>query len=228
MSIASAPVRYGSPPPYTDRPSKARYIAAKYAPILTTSLLDIGCDQRQLLSHLPPTIQYTGLDLAPPADVVLNLDLPGTKLPFPDQHFDTVLAADVLEHLERIHAVFDEMCRVAARHVIVSLPNPVHNFIDAITAGQGGRLKFYGLPVDPPKDRHRWFFGAEEAAQFLRERGRRHGFEVEQLDADSPGCPKWLSPQGTNYLASPNATQGTTWCVLRRATLADLPPGSSR
>jgi hypothetical protein len=211
---------YPVPFQYTDRAGKARYIAAKYAPVLSASLLDVGCDQRQLLGHLPRGVRYVGLDIAPPADVVLNLDTPGAVLPFGDGSFDTVLAADVLEHLERIHAVFDEFCRVAAGRVIVSLPNPVHNFIDALTSGGGGgggRLKFYGLPIDPPKDRHRWFFGAEEAAQFLRVRGERNGFQVEQIDQDSPGCPKWSGPDGRNYLSSPNITAGTTWCVLRRA-----------
>jgi hypothetical protein len=219
MPTTTAPPTLPYPPPfaYTDRESKARYIATKYAPILSTSLLDVGCDQRQLLQHLPKDLPYTGLDIAPPADLVLNLDTPGATLPFPDQHFDTVLAADILEHLDRIHAIFDEFCRVATRHVVISLPSPLHNLVDALTASQGGRLKFYGLPVDPPQDRHRWFFGAEEAAQFLRTRGGRNGFQVEQLDHDTPGCPTWLSPDGRNYLSSPNITAGTTWCVLRRA-----------
>ncbi len=162
-TIADPPLLYPRPPAYTDRASKARYIATKYAPILSTSVLDVGCDQRQMLAHLPKGVRYTGLDIAPPADVVINLDTPGITLPCADQEFDTVMACDVLEHLERIHAIFDEFCRVAAQRVIISLPNPAHNFVDALTADGGGRLKFYGLPVDAPKDRHRWFFGAEEA-----------------------------------------------------------------
>jgi hypothetical protein len=216
-TTADPPLLYPRPPAYTDRASKARYIAAKYAPILSTSVLDVGCDQRQILAHLPKGVRYTGLDIAPPADVVINLDTPGITLPCADQEFDTVMACDVLEHLERIHPIFDEFCRVAAQRVIISLPNPAHNFVDALTTHGGGRLKFYGLPVDPPKDRHRWFFGAEEAAHFLRERGRRSGFLVEQLDQDTPGCPKWPGPDGRNYLSSTNITSGTTWCVLKRA-----------
>ncbi len=216
-TVAASPgLLYPPPFVYTDRASKARYIATKYARVLGGSVLDVGCDQRQLLGHLPAGVRYTGLDMGPPADVVLNLDVEGAVLPFGDRCFDTVLAADVLEHLERIHAVFDEFCRVAAGRVVISLPNPVHNFVDALAAGQGGRLKFYGLPVDPPRDRHRWFFGAEEAAQFLRVRGERCGFEVEQIDHDTPGCPKWVGADGRNYLGSQNIMAGTTWCVLRR------------
>src|SRR5262249_7537745 len=65
-----------SPPPYTDRPTKSRFIATKSAQILPTSILDVGCDQPQLLTHPPRTVRYPGLDIAPPADIVLNLDTP--------------------------------------------------------------------------------------------------------------------------------------------------------
>jgi hypothetical protein len=216
MTTLSAPVDpYPAPPPYTDRATKQAWIARRYAPILTSTVLDVGCDQKTLARHLPPTARYTGVDLAPPADIVLNLDQPGAVLPFPDCSFETVLCCDVLEHLERIHAVFDELCRVAASRVLISLPNPLRNLIDAIKAGSS-TLKFYGLPVDPPADRHRWFFGAEEAARFLTERGARNGFAVEHLDnrPEYP-CPRWFYNE-TNLLASPNITQATTWCVLIR------------
>jgi len=206
---------YQSNHPHTDRPSKAAYIADKYAPILHGRILDIGCDQKFIAPHLPEGTHYTGIDVAPPADIILNLDQPGATLPFPDAEFDTVLAADVLEHLERIHAIFDELCRVSACRVIISLPNPVRNLIDSFVHNQSGRLKFYGLPVDPPADRHRWFFGAEEAAHFLTQRAARNRFEVEQLDHESLGCPLWMR-NSENLLASPNITAGTTWCVLKR------------
>ena len=62
----------------------------------------------------------------------------------------------------------------------------------------------------------RWFFGADEAEKFLRERGARNGFTVEQLDVEEHGCPAWNSAEGKNLFASRNVTHGTTWCVLRR------------
>jgi SAM-dependent methyltransferase len=221
-SVQSAP-KFRYPPPfrYTDRLGKARYIAQKYAPILTAGVLDVGCDRKQLLEHLPTSVRYIGVDVCPGADVIVDLDRrpePGERaLPFEDGAFDTVIAADVLEHLERIHAIFDEICRVSSARVIISLPNPVRNFVLAAAEGSQGRLKFYGLPVDPPADRHRWFFGADEAEKFLRERGARNGFTVEQLDVEEHGCPAWNSAEGKNLFSSRNVTHGTTWCVLRRA-----------
>jgi hypothetical protein len=199
---------------YTSRPTKAAYIADKYASILTGSVLDVGCDKAPLRVLVSQPSRYVGVDMSAGADVVVDLD--HQDLPIPSQSFDTVVCTDVLEHLERCHAVFDELCRVSRRHVIVSLPNPLRNLLMAIAEGSKGRLKYYGLPVDRPPDRHRWFFGFEEAAEFLRERGERAGFDVEQLDSEEGGCPSWRLRGGVDVLDSQNVRAGTLWCVLRR------------
>lgn len=205
---------YPAPPRYTDRLSKARYIAEKYSPILGGRVLDVGCDVRQLAGRLRAGAAYTGVDQNPAADVVLDLD--SGVLPFDDRVFDTVVCADVLEHLERLHAVFDELCRVSADRVIVSLPNPYRAFVLAAVEGNLDPLKHYGLPLEPPRDRHRWFFGAEEAEAFIRHRAGRNGFEVEQLDVEDHGCPAWPDAGGVDRLACWNVRGGTTWAVLRR------------
>jgi 2-polyprenyl-3-methyl-5-hydroxy-6-metoxy-1,4-benzoquinol methylase len=199
---------------YTDRLSKASYIADKYAAILTGSVLDVGCDRAPLRSLVANPSRYAGVDIRPDADIVADLDK--QDLPLADRSFDTVVCTDVLEHLERCHAVFDELCRVSRSRVIVSLPNPLRNLLMAISEGSGGRLKYYGLPVDPPRDRHRWFFGFEEAAEFLRERGGRAGFLIEQLDSEEGGCPSWRGRGGDDLLGSRNVRAGTLWCVLAR------------
>lgn len=199
---------------YTDRAGKAIYIARKYAPILAGRVLDVGCDQRQLAAHLPTTAHYLGIDLASPADLVLDLDT--ADLPFADASFDTVVCTDVLEHLERLHAVFDELCRVSADRVIVSLPNCVRNLLLTVFEGSGGQLKYYGLPTEAPKDRHRWFFGYEDAARFVADRARTHGFCAEQIEPEDRGCYYWLGRDGRDVLADPNITSGTMWAVLRR------------
>jgi SAM-dependent methyltransferase len=199
---------------YTDRRSKALYIADKYAALLTGSVLDVGCDEAPLRKLVHQPTKYKGVDIHPGADAVLDLDR--ENLPFTDRSFDTVLCTDVLEHLERCHEVFDELCRVARTHIIVSLPNPLRNLLTSLAEGSAGRIKYYGLPADRPPDRHRWFFGAEEAAEFLRVRGARNGFDILQLDFEEGGCPSWKSRDGTDLLASPNIRLGTLWCVLAR------------
>lgn len=212
----TAALTYPAPFQYTDRGTKALYIAQKYAPLLRSTVLDIGCDEKQLSKHLPSTSRYTGVDLNPKADLQINLDLPDTTLPFKDQQFEAVVACDVLEHLERIHAIFDELCRVSSSRVILSLQNPLRCLMQAIATGTNGRTKFYGLPLDVPADRHRWFFGAEEAEAFMRDRGSRNGFTVEQMDFEDEGAPFWADKHGQNRLSSRNAQLGTCWCVLRR------------
>ena len=97
------------------------------------------------------------------------------------------------------------------------LPNPLWNLLCAAFEGRGGRLKYYGLPVEPPPDRHRWFFGHDEAVEFLRGRAHLNGFEVEQIDAEEGFCPPWPDDAGQNVLNHPNMRGGTIWCVLRRA-----------
>ncbi len=208
---------------YTDRTSKATYIAAKYKAILGGSVLDVGCDQARLRTLVGEPSRYKGVDIALPpvtgADVAVNLDR--EDLPFAGGSFDTVICTDVLEHLERCHAVFDQLCAIAASRVIVSLPNPVRLFAQAIGLGTGGVLKYYGLPVDPPVDRHRWFFGAEDAKRFFTERGDRCGFDVEQMDAEEaeqpiPSVTPWMDRRGQDVLGKPNMMSGTVWCVLVR------------
>ena len=208
-------VKYQTRLTYTDRPTKAAWIADKYREILSGHVLDVGCDQKHLAKHLPAGARYLGVDMGPPADVVVNLDR--QELPFEARSFDTVLCADVLEHLDRLHDVFDRLCSIARGHVIIALPNPLRNMLLALHEGtKGVALKYYGLPLEPPPDRHRWFFGYEEAERFLRERGRRNGFAVEQVEPEERGVPALTNAKGVNVIDSPNATFGTIWCVLKR------------
>lgn len=210
------PGPYRSALAYTDRATKARYIADKYAPILRGRILDVGCDAAPLRTLLSGSEHYVGVDVRSDADAVVNLDR--DDLPFAGAAFDTVVCTDVLEHLDRCHAVFDELCRVARSRVIVSLPNPLGTLVQNLHEGGLGKIKYYGLPVDPPVDRHRWFFGFEDAQRFLTERGRRNGFRVEQLDTEGMNSTYWRArgDAGRDVLDSPHIQATTLWCVLAR------------
>ena len=119
------------------------------------------------------------IDITGDPDLKLNLekDLP---LPFEDNFFDTVIATDVLEHLDNLHEVFDEMVRVCKGHIIISLPNPVCDSLaywrskvykdNSINRKKyyGKYMKFYGLPFERPFDRHKWFFNYEEVLEFMK------------------------------------------------------------
>ncbi|UCG10501.1 MAG: hypothetical protein JSW30_01215, partial [Dehalococcoidia bacterium] len=88
-----------------------------------------------------------------------------------------------------LHEVFDELCRVTKQYLIISLPNPWASFMAMWRYGYYERtelpMKFYNLPVTPPADRHKWFYGLPEAERFLRVRARMNGLEVLQMDREA-------------------------------------------
>jgi SAM-dependent methyltransferase len=77
-------------------------------------------------------------------------------LPLDAETIDYVACLDVLEHVDDKERVFAELARVAARGVIVSLPNI--NCIDYLRNAILGRplSKQYRFAVDDAADRHRW------------------------------------------------------------------------
>lgn len=201
--------------PYTDRASKAHYTARRFAPQLAGSVLDVGCDLGLLRGLVADPSRYTGVDFTEHADLVVDLDR--EPLPFADRDVDCVVCTDVLEHLERAHGVLDELCRVSGAWVIISLPNPLRDLIEYLYLGKEGRLKHYGLPAEPVKDRHRWFYGADEAEAFAIEGAKRNGFAIHTLEFEPPTGIYWNNAEGVDVLGSDRCKLGAMWALLRRA-----------
>lgn len=203
---------------YTDRKSKAEYVFRKYAPILTGDVLDVGADEGHLRPWLTDCARYTGIGFGNGVDIVLDLEQ--GPLPYAEAGFDTVLCLDVLEHVDGLHRLFDELCRVSRRYVLISLPNPLSDFFHFLNRGAyrtGQPVKFYGLPADPPADRHKWFFSAQEARHFIQIRAERAGYRVMQIDHEPrapalPADPGWLHPDAVNA----GIGLGPLWAVLAR------------
>ncbi len=147
---------------YNSREERADYTYKKYGRFLQGRLLDVGCGDaylRELVSS-----EYVGIDIAGNPDVIFDFEQ--GKLPFWDNSFDCVVCTDVLEHLEKIHGIFFELARVTRKYVIISLLNNWNPLFRNILKGETAS-KFYGLPVEKPKDRHKWFFNYEEAKNFI-------------------------------------------------------------
>lgn len=213
---------------YSDRSSKAAFVWRRYRPYLEgRRILDVGADRRHLAQYLDPAASYWGVGLGGTTDQ--ELDLEGGVLPFADNAFDTVLCLDVLEHLERLHEIFDECCRVAAGHLIVALPNAWAAFFQGLRLDPAQRakaMKFYGLPAEPPADRHRWFFSDAEGQRFLSERGARNGWEIVELDYHGgQGAAGWkagLRRRLTRLVLHPSLDlasleRHTLWAVLAKS-----------
>jgi SAM-dependent methyltransferase len=149
---------------------KADCIVAAYLDAWRGTVLDVGCRSGELREALESSeVRYIGLDIQAPADIVADLD---DGIPLEDGEATTVVALDVLEHTNRIHDALAELFRVASGTVIVSLPNcydvqlRIAHLLGRPISGK------YGLPPQPSRDRHRWFFSLDDARDFCYAQAR--------------------------------------------------------
>jgi methyltransferase family protein len=205
---------------FLERADRPRFVARRFEPYLRGTVLDIGCDRAAMRPLLGD--RYSGVGLTPDADHSVDLERSG-KLPFQDGAFDSVVCLDVLEHLDNLHAMFEEIVRVARRFVVISLPNNWSTARKRLARGSGSFIH-YGLPLDRPEDRHKWFFNTEEACEFLLGRAERHGLVVEELVALEKPRPVWnvawrrlRHPSDRSYR---NLYPHTVVCVYRKAGAA--------
>ena len=161
-----------------NRNETGKFLAAfrVYPEIWSGLVLDIGCRSGHLKTLFANgKVRYCGLDLFPPADIIATIE---SRLPFRDSKFDATVVLDVLEHTDNIYEAFNEICRVTRKYILISMPNGF-DIKSRIKFLLGKRIAAkYGLPMDPPKDRHRWIFSIKEARRFVQARAERNKFEV--------------------------------------------------
>lgn len=93
-------------------------------------ILEAGCGEGHLAQRLIGPLHpkhYQACDLKPEGQMRMLAPIHYRQasiyeLPFPDGHFDLVLACEVLEHLEDPRLAMSELARVAKHAVIVSTP----------------------------------------------------------------------------------------------------------
>lgn len=102
-------------------------------PLEPHTVLEVGCGEGFLAARLvewKPKTRIVGIDLTPQLfdheiRTFSSLRFAAQSayaLGFPDESFDLVVGAEVLEHLESPERALDEMVRVARGHVILSVP----------------------------------------------------------------------------------------------------------
>lgn len=222
-------MNYKSKYKYIDRESKAYFVCNKYKDILKGEILDVGADKCYIKKYLSAgKTSYTGIGLGENVDININLEK--EKMPFDDDSFDCVLCLDVLEHLDNLHDVFDEICRVSKKYVIISLPNPygaLWNYLkNPSTYNRNQNLKFYGLPPEKPEDRHKWFFSTTEAKRFIQYKCKKNDLTVIQMDIEGGKLPKisgirkiifeHFLGKYLNVFYNRDLYTGTMWAVLRK------------
>lgn len=218
MSIATEYIAFPS------RESRTQFVARRFARYLREgSVLDVGCFEAPLRALLPRG-SYTGVDMVGNPDVVLDLDQ-AERLPFADNAFSCVICIDVLEHLDTLHSIFAELIRVSSQHVIISLPNCWCDARRPLARGRG-HFGHYGLPLQKPKDRHKWFFSLSEAHEFVQGKAAELGLLLDDLFVtEKPRHAVLTMVRRAIYSGSAyqNRYSGTLWAVLRKPA-PDLSP----
>lgn len=161
--------------PYNDRESRSKFIAKTFKKYIESPLLDVGSSENFLKNYIPNNIKYVSVDITGTPTYKIDLEKEGLSH-FKDNSFNTVICTEVLEHLNNLHDVFDDICRVSNKYVILSLPNNWLYFKFMLIKSKGD-LKFYGLPVEKPIDRHKWFFNYDQALNFIIKRGKMNRFK---------------------------------------------------
>ncbi len=162
---------------FDTRESRMRYLEQAFRAHIAGRVLDVGCDVRTL-KKLRPELDYVGVDFGGEPDLAIDLER-NPVLPFPDAHFDLVVCAEVLEHLDNLHQVFGELVRVTRAKLLVSLPNCWTAARRPLARGKGG-IGHYGLPHRRPPDRHKWFFSLAEARAFAEAMAQEHGLAIRE------------------------------------------------
>jgi len=188
-------------PKYDSRESRNRWAATIVKTYPGTRILNVGGGgKRHLQKHLGPAHIVHELDIVGDCDTTLNLDQTN-RLPFEDESFDTCCAFEVLEHLENFHLISEEMYRVCASRLLISLPNSateimsiVHNiktYSDSLE--HGVYTKFSGLPIKTPTDRHRWWLTFEDIVRYFIKFEEAHSCAVTFfIPNDYPGLKRRL------------------------------------
>lgn len=154
-------------------------------PVTAKRILDIGCGAGRFGAALKArqTVHVTGIELNTQAaaaarsrlDDVRSANLETDELDFPDGQFDSVICADILEHLRRPEVVLKMIRRwlMADGTLVISVPNVRnHTVVQSLLAGNWTYESAGLLDAD-----HVRFFTRRELEKLLF----RAGFEVENL-----------------------------------------------
>ena len=79
-----------------------------------------------------------------------------------------------MEHLDNFHETLENLFDTTKHALIISLPNSFNSVINIFKNKknynpiQGLHTKYYGLPIQKPPDRHKWWFTNEDTLYFFK------------------------------------------------------------
>jgi len=98
------------------------------APELDGRLLDFGCGSKPYESLFTNATQYIGLDFDSEghshANENIDVIYDGKKIPFDDEHFDSVFSSEVFEHIFNLEEIIPEIKRVMKKQgkILITCP----------------------------------------------------------------------------------------------------------
>jgi 2-polyprenyl-6-hydroxyphenyl methylase/3-demethylubiquinone-9 3-methyltransferase len=173
-------------------------------------LLDIACGGGLLAPHLAGHPYFhVGVDVSASAvsqalrHGVAAARADVTRLPFPDETFDVVIAGEILEHVDDLEAAVSEACRVLRPRgtlVLDTIANTWWGRFSSITVAER-------LPAGPPPRLHDGALFVDRTR--LRAVAARHGVDL---------VLNGLRPSAVDYVM---------WLLHRREAVRMLPTRSS-
>lgn len=160
----------------------------------TRTFVDLGCGPNRFVQEVKkgfPQMTAVGYDQYNAGPDIVTIDFENEDLPFGDKEVDVILLSHVLEHLENIHFVLENAIR-SAKKVIVALPT--HSILSMVrSAHRSGLGGLYGLPLVPPRDRHRWIYMLHEMDRFIGYYAYRFNLKYKAYYYLHPKSPPFLA-----------------------------------
>lgn len=143
-----------------------------------TSILDVGCDDNFLKQIYGDKV--FGIDIGGKPDRVVDLEKESLRF-LGDKSYDVSICTEVLEHIDNLHEVFRDIQRVTKKYMIISIPNSIsyHRLNKIYKTHRTG--KFYGLPLEKPVDRHKWYFSYREIVDFFTGHEKTGTYTIERV-----------------------------------------------
>ena len=149
--------------------NRTEYVAKKLGKLNGDKVLDIGCREMILREYLQGSFNYLGLDYISSKSSDPNFINHNLEEGFPKNliDIDTVVALDVLEHIENIHDTYKNFFNITNKIVVVALPNMAYykfriNFL--IKGVLSGKYIFSEKKI---LDRHRWIPNYQSIDKFI-------------------------------------------------------------
>lgn len=164
---------------YRTRDERHHFLLKMFSDCFSINILNVGGGgKKHLAKYLNKEISYYEIDIAGKPDLIFDLERDDLKI-FKTNQFETVLCTDVLEHINDFHNVFNHLLRISNKNVIISLPNSYQSILATLSSQD--TMKFYGLPLKKPEDRHKWFFSATDIESFFINSSSIYNYKIKTL-----------------------------------------------